>query len=72
MKLKDWECVEIKHHEDVGKTIKEREKSGWRLHTYSTAGSAGPLSYFVIHYLLFERETSSKVAAAATAAAAAT
>ena len=57
MKLKDWECVEVKHNKDVGKTIKEWEKNGWRLHTYSTAGSVGPFSDFVCHYLLFERET---------------
>jgi hypothetical protein len=58
MKLKDWECVEVKHNKDVGKTIKEWEKNGWRLHTYSTAGmGAGPMSYIVHHYLLFERET---------------
>jgi hypothetical protein len=55
--LKEWECVYIDNHKDVGKTIKEWEKNGWRLHTYSTAGSAGPLAYFVKHYLLFEKET---------------
>ena len=58
MKLKDWECVEVKHNKDVGKTIKEWEKNGWRLHTYSTAGmGGGPLSYIAGHYLLFEKET---------------
>jgi len=54
--LKDWECVEVKHHKDVGKTIKEWEKNGWRLHSYSTAGSAGAMTQFIMHYLLFERE----------------
>ena len=58
MKLKDWECVEVKNHKDVGKTIKEWEENGWHLHTYSTAGSAGALVTFVNHYLLFEKETS--------------
>ena len=58
MKLKDWECVEVKNHKDVGKTIKAWEEKGWRLHTYSTAGSAGALATFVNHYLLFEKETS--------------
>jgi hypothetical protein len=54
--LKDWECVEVKNHKDVGKTIKEWEENGWHLHTYSAAGSAGALITFVSHYLLFERE----------------
>ena len=55
-KLKDYRCVEVKHHKDVGKTIEEYERNGWRLHTYQTAGmGAGPMSYSVNHYLLFER-----------------
>jgi hypothetical protein len=55
MKLKDWECVEVKHNKDVGKTIKEWEKNGWHLHTYSAAGSAGAMTQFIMHYLLFEK-----------------
>ena len=54
--LKEYECVEVKHHKDVGKTIEEWQKNGWRLHTYQTSGmGAGPMSYKVTHYLLFER-----------------
>jgi hypothetical protein len=54
--LKDYECVEVKHHRDIGKTIEEYERNGWRLHTYQTAGmGAGPMSYIVNHYLLFEK-----------------
>jgi len=53
--LKDWQCVEVKHNRDVGKTIKEWENNGWHLHTYSTAGSAGPMTSIINHYLLFER-----------------
>jgi hypothetical protein len=30
-KLKNYECVEVKHHKDVGKTIEEYERNGWRL-----------------------------------------
>ena len=57
VKLKEYECVEVKHHKDVGRTIKEWQKNGWSLHTYQTAGmGAGPMSYIVIHYLLFERD----------------
>jgi hypothetical protein len=55
--LKDWQCVEVKHNKDVGTTIKEWEKNGWHLHTYSTAGSAGPVTSIINHYLLFEKET---------------
>jgi len=53
--LKEWECVQVKDHKDVGKTIGEWQRNGWRLHTYQTAGSAGPMSSFVNHYLLFEK-----------------
>jgi hypothetical protein len=56
-KLKHYECVEVKHHKDVAKTIEEYERNGWRLHTYQTAGmGAGPMSYIVNHYLLFEKD----------------
>jgi hypothetical protein len=54
--LKDWECVEVKQYKDVGKIIKEWEKNGWHLHTYSTSGTAGAITSFINHYLLFERE----------------
>jgi hypothetical protein len=55
-KLKDYECVQVEHHKDVGKTIEEYERNGWHLHTYQTAGmGAGPMSYSVHHYLLFEK-----------------
>ena len=54
--MKEWDCVEVKHHRDIGKTIVEYQGKGWRLHTYQTAGmSAKPMSYTVSHYLLFER-----------------
>ena len=55
--MKEYECVEVKHHKDVGRTIGEYLRGGWRLHTYQTAGmGTGPMSYNVDHYLLFERE----------------
>jgi len=55
--LKNYECVEVKHHKDVGKKIEEYERNGWHLHTYQTAGmGAGPMSYIVNHYLLFEKD----------------
>ena len=57
MKEKEYECVEVKKHKDVGKTIAEYQKNGWHFHTYQAAGlSGGPYTSFVNHYLLFEKE----------------
>lgn len=54
--MKEYDCVQVSRHEDVGKTIGEWQKKGWRLHSYQTSGmGAGPMSYKVNHYLLFER-----------------
>ena len=43
--MKEWECVEVKHHKDVGKTIEEYQREGWRLHTYQTAGMGVGLKF---------------------------
>jgi hypothetical protein len=57
VRLKEYECVEVEHHMDVGRTIEEWQKKGWRLHTYQTAGmGGGPMVYKVNHYLLFEKD----------------
>jgi hypothetical protein len=57
MKGKEYECVEVKQHKNVSKTIVEYERNGWHLHTYQAAGlSGGPIRSFVNHYLLFERD----------------
>jgi len=53
--LKEWKCVLVGHHNDIGKTIEEWEKAGWRLHTYQATGTVGAASAFVNHYLLFGR-----------------
>jgi hypothetical protein len=53
--LKEWQCVEVNDHKDVGKTIEEWQKKGWHLHTYSTAGSVGAITFFLKHHLLFEK-----------------
>ena len=55
VKLKEYECVEVKHHSDVGRTIKEWQEKGWRLHTYQATGTIGMAMAFVNHYLLFEK-----------------
>ncbi len=49
-----WECVKVGHHKDIGRTIGEWEKNGWRLHTYQAQGSPT----MVNHYLLFVKEGS--------------
>jgi len=49
-----WECVQVNHHNDIGKTIEDWERKGWRLHTYSCAQLRGSE---INHYLLFERKT---------------
>jgi hypothetical protein len=51
--LREWKCVVAGHHDNVGKTIEEWEKAGWRLHAYQTAGMGGAINYTVNHYLLF-------------------
>ena len=54
--MKQYECVQVNNHKDVGETIEKWQKNGWRLHTYQTAGmGAGPMSFTVNHYLLFEK-----------------
>ena len=67
VELKKWECVQVGHHKDVGKTIEEWEKNGWSLHYYQVTGR----DVWVNHYLLFSRENNKKLSAKAAAAAAA-
>jgi hypothetical protein len=55
IELKEYECVEVKHHNDVGRTIEEWQKNGWRLHTYQATGNVAVATAFVNHYLLFEK-----------------
>lgn len=50
--MKEYECVEVGHHRDVGKTIREWLENGWHLHTYQATGR----DVWIKHYLLFERE----------------
>ena len=52
IRLKQWVCVQVSHHNKVGKVIEELEKEGWALHTYSAAQLRGSE---VNHYLLFEK-----------------
>jgi len=52
--VKEWKCVLVGHHNNVGKVIEEWEKAGWRLHTYACAGNA-VVTLGTNHYLLFEK-----------------
>lgn len=57
MRLKEYICVEVSHHKEIGKAIAEFQSNGWRFLTYQAAGmGAGPLAYNVKHYLLFEKD----------------
>ena len=49
--MKEWECVEVKHHKDVGRKVEEWQKNGWCLTTYQATGR----DVWITHYLLFER-----------------
>jgi hypothetical protein len=54
--LKKYECVQIDHHKNVGKTIEQLESIGWRLHSYQVTGR----DVWVNHYLLFEKDLENK------------
>jgi hypothetical protein len=51
LELKEYECVQVGHHKDIGKTVEEWQKKGWRLHTYQATGIGADVK----HYLLFEK-----------------
>ena len=51
--MKEWICVQVGHHKNIGKVIEEHQREGWRLHTYQAQGSPT----MVNHYLLFEKDT---------------
>ena len=49
--MKEYECVQVSNHKDVGKTIAEWERNGWCLNSYVVAGSPTAVN----HYLLFKK-----------------
>jgi hypothetical protein len=53
--LKEYECVQVNHHNLIGSTIKQWQERGWRLHSYQAAGIWQVTTGDVNHYLLFER-----------------
>lgn len=50
--MKEWECVQVNHHKNMGKVIEDRQSEGWHLHTYQAIGTPTKAN----HYMLFERE----------------
>jgi hypothetical protein len=38
--MKEWRCILVNHHDEVGKAIMEWEQQCWRLNSYNTAGMA--------------------------------
>ena len=53
--LREWRCVLVGHHNEVGGVIEEWERKGWLLHTYACAGNAA-VTLGTNHYLLFEKD----------------
>jgi len=51
-KLKEWTCIQVGHHKQIGEVIEKYQKEGWSLHTYEAEGTPTLCN----HYLLFERE----------------
>ena len=50
--LREYQCIQLNHHNEVAKTIEEWEEKGWKLHTYQVAGQVTAFA----HYLLFVKE----------------
>ena len=51
VRLKEWECVEVKDYKNIGARIKGRQNDGWRLHTYQAIGTSGNPSLFLYFFL---------------------
>ena len=59
--MKQYECVQVGHHKDIGPTIDEYQKIGWHLHTYQAAvANESLITPIVHHYLLFEKEVTNE------------
>ncbi|MDA4129705.1 MAG: hypothetical protein OK457_02935 [Thaumarchaeota archaeon] len=53
--MTQWIATEVDHHNNVGSAIQQYKAQGWKLHTYTTAGSEGTWGS-VKHYLLFSKD----------------
>lgn len=52
--MKEWKCVLVGYHNNVGRVIEDWGKAGWRLHTYACAVNA-VVTLGTNHYLLLEK-----------------
>jgi hypothetical protein len=50
--LKEYVCLQVGHHRDIGRLLWDYQKRGWILHTYQAAHADG---YAINHYLLLEK-----------------
>ena len=48
-----WECVQVGHHNEIGRKIEEWESNGWVLFTYTCSQFQ---NIAINHYLLFVKE----------------
>jgi hypothetical protein len=55
--MKEYDCVQVNHHNDIGPVIEEYQGKGWHLHTYQAVGKNDSIiAQVVYHCLLFERD----------------
>ena len=52
----EYKCVQVGHHKKIAEVAERYLGNGWSLHSYQAAGAPNN----VVHYLLFERESSPK------------
>jgi hypothetical protein len=54
--LKEWDCVEVGHHKNIGQTIIGMQEKGWIFHTYQASGFGTDVK----HYCYLKKELESK------------
>ena len=54
--MMEYKCVQVGHHKKIAEVAERYLTNGWSLHSYQAAGAPNN----VVHYLLFERESSPK------------
>lgn len=53
--MKEYECVQVGHLKDAGRTIDDWLQKGWRVHSYQATGYGTDVE----HYVLFEKARAS-------------
>jgi len=49
--MKEYECVQVNHHNKISNVTRKYIVNGWHLHSYQATGQGA----MITHYLLFER-----------------